>query len=127
MQKITVFGKPTVLTAHLKDTLDEKNMEMKTKVPIKGALRNNGIEAWFSTIVCAKKVSIKDLEKYANPMLNISEEEEIQGYKHVFQTKATKGTLGLSVRSPIGLFDKDHTFIDNNTQLLLNHLTEFYK
>ena len=37
---------------------------MKTSVPIKGALKNNGVEAYFSTVVAAKKVSISDLEKY---------------------------------------------------------------
>ena len=44
-QKVTSFGKPVVITAHVRDDLDEKAMEMKTSVPIKGALKNNGVEA----------------------------------------------------------------------------------
>ena len=74
-QKVTAFNKPTIFTAHLKDVLDEKNMEMKTFVPVKGALQNNGIEAYFSTVVAAKKVPIKELEKYQNDLLHISDEE----------------------------------------------------
>ena len=46
MQEYVVrFNKPVIFTAHVMDTLDEKSMEMKTAVPIKGAARNNGVEA----------------------------------------------------------------------------------
>ena len=125
-QKVTAFNKPTIFTAHLKDVLDEKNMEMKTFVPVKGALQNNGIEAYFSTVVAAKKVPIKELEKYQNDLLHISDEERELGFKHVFQTKITKGTTGERIRSPMGMFAKEQTYIDNDAQLLLDHLDEFY-
>ena len=39
MGKVARFEKPVIMTAHVLDVLDEKNMEMKTSVPIKGALR----------------------------------------------------------------------------------------
>lgn len=125
-QKVTAFNKPTIFTAHLKDVLDEKNMEMKTFVPVKGALQNNGIEAYFSTVVAAKKVPIKELEKYQNDLLHISDEERELGFKHVFQTKITKGTTGERIRSPMGMFAKEQTYIDNDAQLLLDHLDKFY-
>lgn len=48
-QKVTSFGKPVVITAHVRDDLDEKAMEMKTSVPIKGALKNNGVEALMNS------------------------------------------------------------------------------
>ena len=127
-QKVTAFGKPAIFTAHLKDMLDEKNMEMKTFVPVKGALQNNGIEAYFSTVVATKKMPIKELEKgFLNDMLNISDEERELGFKHVFQTRITKATTGERIRSPMGMFSKEQTYIDNDAQLLLDHLTEFYK
>lgn len=125
-EKVTRLKKPAIFTAHVLDTLDEKNMEMKTAVPIKGALKNNGVEAYFSTVVSAKKVPLKDLEKYKNPMLQITEEERELGYKHVFQTRPTKGTTGERIRSPMGMFSKEQTYIDNDVQLLLNHLNEYY-
>lgn len=125
-EKVTLFGKPTIFTAHVLDVLDEKNMEMKTSVPIKGSLKNNGMEAYFSTVVAAKKVAIKELEKYGSDLLNITDEERELGYKHVFQTRPTKGTIGERIRSPMGMFEKEQTYIDNDCQLLLDHLHKFY-
>lgn len=125
-EKVTQLKKPAIFTAHVLDTLDEKNSEMKVSVPIKGSLKNNGIEAYFSTVVYAKKVTLKDLEKYKNPLLTITEEEKELGYKHVFQTRPTKGTTGERIRSPMGMFNREQTYIDNDAQLLLNHLNKYY-
>lgn len=125
-QKVTAFNKPTIFTAHVLDNLDEKNMEMKTSVPVKGSLKNNGIEAYFSTVVAAKKILIKDLKDYDKDLLHITDEEKELGYKHVFQTRPTKGTTGERIRSPMGMFSKEQTFIDNDAQLLLEHLDRFY-
>lgn len=125
-EKVTLFARPTIITAHVKDELDEKAMEMKTMVPIKGALKNNGVEAYFSTVVAAKKMALKDLEPYSSDLLNIDEEDEMLGYKHVFQTRPTKTTVGERIRSPMGMFTREQTYIDNDAQLLLDHLTAFY-
>ena len=126
-QKVTAFAKPTIFTAHVGDVLDEKAMEIKTSVPIKGSLKNNGVEAYFSTVVAAKKMSVKDLTGYKSDLLNITDEEQELGYKHVFQTRPTKTTTGERIRSPMGMFTKEQTFIDNDCQLLLDHLDEFYR
>lgn len=126
-QKVVAFGKPTLITAHVLDVLDEKAMEMRTSVPVKGSLKNNGIEAYFSTVVAAKKIAIKDLEPYGSKLLTITDEDRELGYKHVFQTRPTKTTTGERIRSPMGLFDKSETFMDNDAQLLLDHLHAFYK
>lgn len=125
-QKVVRFEKPVIITAHVRDDLDERAMEMKTSVPIKGALKNNGIEAYFSTVVTAKKVTIKDLEPFANKLLTITDEERALGFKHVFQTRITKTTVGERIRSPMGLFDRSETYIDNDAQILLDHLHRFY-
>jgi hypothetical protein len=125
--KVTRFGKPVIITAHLKDELDEKAMEMRTSVPIKGALKNNGVESYFSTVVAAKRMTLKDLEEYSSNLLTITDEDKDLGYKHVFQTRLTKKTIGERIRSPMGLFTKNQTFMDNDCQVLLDHLHEFYK
>ena len=64
--------------------------------------------------------------QYKNDMLHITEEDEAVGYKHVFQTKITKNTTGERIRSPMGLFSKEETYIDNDAQVLLDHLQSFY-
>lgn len=125
-QKVTLFGKPVIIIAHLLDEYDEQAQMMKTRVPVKGALKNNGIEAYFSTVVAAKKVPIKELEKFGSKMLTITEEEQELGFKHVFQTRITKASTGMRIRSPMGMFDKAETYIDNDCQVLLDHLNEFY-
>ena len=70
--KVTAFRKPVLMMAHVLDVYDEKSLEMKTSVPIKGSLKNNGIESYFSTVVAAKKMSIKDLSPYSSSILNIT-------------------------------------------------------
>ena len=124
--KIVKWGKPTIVTAHVRDDYDEAKFEMKTVVPIKGALKNNGIEAYFSTVVAAKKVTLLQLEKYQSDLLTITDEDTELGYKHVFQTRPTKETIGERIRSPMGMFSREQTYMDNDAQLLLDHLNKFY-
>lgn len=127
MTKIALFSRPTIIMAHLLDTYNEKKLETFTSVPVKGSLKNNGIEAWFSTVVSAKKIAVKELERYGSKLLTITDEERELGFKHVFQTRITKESLGEKIRSPMGMFDKAETYIDNDCQLLLDHLDKFYK
>jgi hypothetical protein len=125
-KKVVEFGKPVLIFGHTRTELDEQTHTMKTAVPVKGSLRNNGIEAYFSTVVSTKKVPLNELEKYGSNLLTITEEDKDLGYKHVFQTRLTKQTVGERIRSPMGMFNKEHTYIDNDCQLLLGHLKEFY-
>jgi len=124
--KVVKFGKPTIFTAHTLDKLDSTERIMKSAVPVKGSLKNNGIESYFSTVVYTKKMTLTALEPYHSELLNITEEEKELGFKHVFQTRITKETVGDSIRSPMGLFTKEQTFIDNDAQLLLDHLHKYY-
>lgn len=125
-QKVPHFGKPVILIAHTLDTLNEAAGEMETAVPIKGALKNQGIEAYFSTVVSPKKVPLRKLENYKSDLLHVDEDDTILGYKHVFQTRLTKETTGERIRSPMGMFTREQTFIDPDVQLLLDHLKAFY-
>lgn len=125
-QKIVSYGKPVIVIAHVRTDLDEQISEMRTQVPIKGSLKNNGVEAYFSTVVEALKIPLKKLEGFENSMLNISEDELELGFKYVFQTRLTKATVGKRIRSPMGMFSKSETYIDNDCQVLLDHLHEFY-
>ena len=120
------FRKPIIIIAHVRDDLDERSMEVKTSVPIKGALKNQGVEAYFSTVVAAKKIPLKELEKYGSKMLSITDDEKEVGYKHVFQTRITKNSTGERIRSPMGMFERAETYIDNDVQILIDHLNDYY-
>ena len=118
--------KNVIFIAHTLDNMNESEMVMETKVPVKGAIKNNGIESYFSVVIASKKVQLKHLKDYGSPLLTITPEEEALGYKYVFQTKLTKDTVNERLRGPLGLFDTKETFIDNNMQLVLNRLQEYY-
>lgn len=125
-QFVAKSTKNVIFTAHTADTLNESEMVMETKVPVKGSLKNNGIESYFSVVIASKKVPLKVLKEYASPLLTITPEEEALGFKYVFQCKLTKDSVNERLRGPLGLFDTNETFIDNNMQLVLNRLHEYY-
>jgi archaellum biogenesis ATPase FlaH len=126
-QKVAKSTKTVLFTAHTQTIYNEADMVMETKVPIKGALKANGIESYFSTVVSTKKVPLKTLEGYENQYLTITDEEKLLGYKYVYQTKLTKDTVNERIRSPMGMFDINHTYIDNNAQYLIEVLNDFYE
>lgn len=118
--------KRIIFTAHTSDTLNESEMLMETKVPVKGSLKNNGLESYFSVVIASKKVALKTLKSYGSDLLIVTPEEEALGFKYVFQTKITKETVNERLRGPLGLFETKETFIDNNIQLVLDRLKEYY-
>ena len=116
-----------IFTAHTLMNLNENDMVMETKVPVKGALKNNGIEAYFSCAVATKKVPLKRLEDYNSDLLEITEEDQAVGFKYVFQTRLTKDTTNERIRSPMALFKISETFMDNDAQKLIDHLHKYYQ
>lgn len=118
--------KNVIFTAHVKDELNEGEMIRETSVPIKGSIKNNGVESYFSCVIAAKKVKLKDLEAYKSSLLNITEREEMLGFKYVFQTQITKETVNERLRGPLDLFAVNETFIDNDMQMVLDRLHEYY-
>jgi len=125
-QYVARSTKNVVFIAHTMDTLNESEQVRETKVPVKGALKNNGIESYFTCVIGAKKRKLKDLEYYGSDLLNITDEEEVLGFKYVFQTKLTKETVNERLRGPLGLWDTKETFIDNNMQSVFDRLKEYY-
>lgn len=119
-------SKNVIFTAHTTDTLNEGEMIMETKVPVKGSLKNNGIESYFSVIIASKKVNLKHLKDYQSELLHVTPKEEALGFKYVYQTDLTKDTVNERLRGPMGLWDTQETFIDNNMQSVLNQLHEYY-
>ena len=125
-QYVAKSTKSVIFTAHTSDSLNESEMLMETKVPVKGSLKNNGIESYFSIVIASKKVNLKGLKDYESKLLNITPEEESLGLKYVFQTRLTKETVNERLRSPLGLFSVPETFTDNNMQLILDRLAAYY-
>lgn len=125
-QYVASSNKNVIITAHTLTTFNEELGIMETKVPVKGALKNQGIEAFFSQILSTKKIKIKDLENYANDLLTITPKEEALKYKYVFQTQVTANTIHERMRGSMGLFSDEETFIDNDVKLVMDRLNEYY-
>lgn len=125
-QYVAKSTKNCIFLAHTADTLNEGEMVMETKVPVKGSLKNNGIESYFSIVIAAKKVNLKVLANYKSDLLTITPEEEALGFKYVFQCKLTKESVNERLRGPLGLFSTQETYIDNNMQLVLDRLNSYY-
>lgn len=126
-QYVAKSSKNVIFIAHTSDTLNESEMVMETKVPVKGSLKNNGIESYFTVVIASKKVPLKTLKDYGSELLTVTPEEEALGFKYVFQTRITKESVNERLRGPLGLFDTKETFIDNNMQLVLKRLHEYYE
>lgn len=126
-QYVAKSSKKVIFIAHTRDSYNESEMVRETSVPVKGSLQSNGIESYFTCVIAAKKVKVNDLVKYKSDLLNITEEEKMLEYKHVFQTRLTRDTVNERIRNPVGLFSTDETFIDNSVQSVLNRLETYYK
>ena len=125
-ETVATSTKNVIFTAHTLAVMNEATMDWQTSVPVKGALKSNGIESYFNTVVSTKRVPLKALDKYQSDLLNITEDDEINGFKYVFQTKLTKETTGERIRTSIGMFDTNETFIDNDVQLVLDRIHQYY-
>lgn len=117
----------TIMLGHLESITDESG-RTEYKVPVKGALAKNGVEAFFTTAFYAKKMAIKDIEKEAEEgeLLKITERERALGYKHVLQTRTTRQTVGDKIRSPWGLMKDEEVYIDNDAQAVIDRLKAYY-
>jgi hypothetical protein len=124
-QYVAVSTKNVIFTAHTLDVMSDDDV-FETLVKVKGSLMNTGIESYFSTVLSSKKVRTKELDKYGSSNLNISEREDRLKFKYCYQTLLTEKTVDERMRSSFGMWDESETYIDNDVQLVLNRLHEYY-
>lgn len=118
--------KPYIVLAHEEVSLNEQSGVYESKVPVKGAVGRIGVEADYTIIVTCKKVPISKLKGIENSMLNITPTEEALGAKYVFSTILTKESAGDRTRSPLGMWDFEERYIDNDITHVIKRLKEFY-
>lgn len=124
-QYVAKSTKNVIMLAHTADMVNEDAIK-EVLVKVKGSLMNTGIESFFSNVISTKRVSVKTLEDYENPLLTITEDDEDLGFKHVFQTRLTRDTRDERIRSPIKMWDKNETYINNDVQLVIDRLHAYY-
>ena len=125
LNTIKASKKDYAILVHEDTNYDEQSMTYKSQIPVKGSVGKLGVEADFTTILAARKVSIKALEGVENDLLHITDEEREDGQKYVFLTRPFKGD-GDKVRSPMKLWSRNELYIDNNIQYVFKRLHEYY-
>lgn len=126
IHRIKSGTKDYVILAHEDTIYNEETLSMDTKVPIKGAVGKIGVEADFTTIVGSKQMPLTRLKGHANDLLTITDEEQEDGVKYVFCTRITKDHPGEKMRAPMGFWNRDELYIDNDVQLIFNRLKDYY-
>lgn len=127
MQQYVATSKRNIIfTAHTMDIYNEGDLVTETMVKVKGALMNQGIESYFNNVISCKKLDIARLEGMDSPLFTITEDEAIEEFKYVYQTKLTKDTVNERIRGPIGMWSRTETFIDNDLQGVLDQLKAYY-
>lgn len=131
LELVPKANKVTIITAHTVDVVNGDSIR-ETYIPVKGALKNQGIESFFSLVIAAKRKNLSSLDGINNSLLNITERDKKLKYKHVLQTDITADSVYERLRAPrdpitgIGLFSDDEVYIDGNIQLVINQLKKFY-
>jgi hypothetical protein len=127
-QHIAKTNKKVAILAHTADVFNEGEMVTETLVKVKGSLMNQGIESYFSNVISTKTVPLSKLQKLnqESDHLVITDDEEIEELKHCFQTKKTKETANERMRSPLGMWKRNETFIDNDLQIVFDRLEQYY-
>jgi hypothetical protein len=128
-QCVARSSKNVIFLGHTADIMNESEMVKESIVKVKGSLMNNGIESYFTNVISTKKLALsKFTDVNANsPLFAITEEDKINGFKYVFQTRLTKDTINERIRAPMGMWSMTETYIDNNLQNVVNRLHEYYK
>ena len=127
-QYVAKSSKNVIFLGHTSDVLNEAEMVNETLVKVKGSLMNQGVESYFTTVISTKKIPLTKLtDKNANSsLLTITDEDELNGFKYVFQTRLTKETVNERIRAPMGMWAVNETYIDNDTQLVIDRLHNYY-
>lgn len=118
--------KTYIFLGHLETQEDNFGVQRQV-VPIQGKLgKGKGIESFFSTIIRATIVDVDDLEPYQNPNLIITPNEKEDGFKYVFQTRKTKHSRSFNIRSPEDMWSRQETYIDNDMNIVIERLKQYY-
>jgi hypothetical protein len=121
---------PFIATTHILQSDDMEHMEKVSRAAIQGGIgKGNGLESYFTTVVYAKQMRMKDIKDFIADatMLTISEEESFDEKKHVFVTRPARQHSGDRIKSPRGMFGTNDLYMDNSIPKLITHINNFYK
>lgn len=130
LEKVAKLHIPFVATTHILVNDDMENMEKVSRAAIQGGIgKGNGLESYFTTVVYAKQMRLRDIEPFLEEasMLTLTDEEKFDEKKHVFVTRPAKQHSGDRIKSPRGMFSTKDFYMDNSITKLINHINNFYR
>ena len=130
LNKVSKLDIPFVATCHILINDDMEEMQKVSRSAIKGSIgKGNGLESYFTTVVYAKRMRLRDIEPYLEnaTMLNLTDEEKFDEKKHVFVTRPAKQHSGDRIKSPRGMFSPNDLYMNNDVHTLILHINNFYK
>lgn len=125
-QYVASASQNVIMTAHTSSIYNEQEMDIETRVKLKGSIMDQGVEAFFTQVIASKVVAVRDLKNYKNDLLEITEEDELLGLKYCFQTRLTKETCKERIRAPMGLWSQQETFVDNDIQKVIDKTHTYF-
>ena len=87
IDKALASNKTIIVLAHEKKVMNDSEMVLETKVPVKGSVGHTGVEANFEVVLAAKKKAVAKLEHLDQTPLLKNDDEEDLGMMYVFQNK----------------------------------------
>ena len=117
---------PVIILAHSTEITDDITGEKYTKVVMKGSTDTNGLEAYFTTVMGATVMTLEgEQELPNNPWFTVTDREKKKKKKHVFQTEASASQPKSKLRCPDFMFE-DELYIDNDAQLVMDKIIEYF-
>ena len=124
-QLLPQLKQQVIVLAHIANFEDEDTLQTYTQAVVQGSLKHIGLEADFGLVANTVILPLAVLKNFSNPLLTITEEEEIEGFKHVIQTRKTLETKSTKIRAPMDMWDRSETYIDSDVQLLLDKIKQY--
>ncbi len=124
--RIKSSNKTHIIMGHTDTALNEQSGNMESRILVKGAVGKLGVEGDHTFIVTSKQMPVTKLQAFKTPLLTYSDHELASGMKYVFSTVLTKSNIGDRTRAPMGCWDISEQYIDNDVQLVLDRMDQFY-
>jgi len=124
-QQLPYLKQQVIVLAHVDYVEEPGGLDGYFQAVVQGRLQRIGLEADFGLVVNTAIVAVEKLKEFKNSNLNITEDDEIEEFKHVLQTRKTLETKDTKIRSPLGMWDKNETYIDSDVQIVLDKLETY--
>lgn len=123
---VSLSNKNVIATGHSIEYYNKAQNINETIVKVKGSLGHTGLESGYSLVLSTQRHSTDELSNYKCDLLNITEREERMGFKHVFQTQATKDNMYNRIGSPMGMWEENEVFIDADINIVLERIKQYH-